>query len=244
MQRYLLFTYALISYLAAIASVALLILWVYPWPFMPATVDKGSSGEYALVVNIFLIALFGLQHSIMARPAFKAAVFAKRSVSFRASTYTLASALCLLVMMLFWQPMEAPVWSLASGPLFWLSTLLYTVGWTLAFIATFQIDHFALFGLHQGYRVLKRQEEPEARFKKRGFYRYVRHPIQTATLLGLWATPVMSEGHLLLSSGLTLYILIGLMLEEKDLVKTLGRAYTQYKKEVPMLLPLRGRSEK
>lgn len=238
MQRYFLFAYALFSYLMAMVSVSLLILWVYPWAFMPRTVDSGGSGGgYALGIDLGLIALFGIQHSVMARPAFKARVFGGRSVSFRASTYTLLSALCLFALMHFWQPLEGTVWSFGSGPVYWLLTLLYVTGWSLAFVATFQIDHFELFGLHQGYRALKRLPEPAPAFKKRGFYRYVRHPIQTGTILGLWATPVMSGGHLLLSAGLTLYILIGLLLEEKDLVAALGTAYRQYKREIPMLFP-------
>jgi protein-S-isoprenylcysteine O-methyltransferase Ste14 len=118
-------------------------------------------------------------------------------------------------------------------------TLLYFGGWGLAFAATFQIDHFELFGLHQGYRALKGLPEPDARFQKKGFYRSVRHPVQAGTMLGLWATPVMNTGHLLFSAGLTLYILIGLTLEERDLVKSLGEAYERYRLEVPMLLPLR-----
>jgi methanethiol S-methyltransferase len=117
--------------------------------------------------------------------------------------------------------------------------LLYTAGWCIAFIATFQIDHFELFGLHQGYRALKGMPEPEPRFRQKGFYNYVRHPIQTGTLIGLWATPVMSGGHLLFSLGMTLYVLIGLTLEERELVKTLGEVYARYKKEIPMLFPFK-----
>ncbi|MBD3800419.1 MAG: DUF1295 domain-containing protein [Campylobacterales bacterium] len=237
MQQILLFIYALFAYLSAMVSVSLLILWVYPWSFMPLTIDIGRSGSFALVINLGLIALFGLQHSVMARPAVKQALFGTRPVAFRTSTYTVLSALCLLLIIVLWQPMTDTVYAFETGPLFWTTTLLYVLGWSIAFVATFQIDHFELFGLHQGYRALRGIPEPEVRFQKKGFYRYVRHPIQAGTVIGLWATPVMSTGHLLFASGMTLYILVGLMLEEKDLVKTLGDAYRRYREEVHMLLP-------
>ncbi|WP_345986947.1 NnrU family protein [Sulfurimonas sp. HSL1-2] len=237
MQQILLFIYALFAYLSAMVSVSLLILWVYPWSFMPFTIDSGKSGSFALVINLALIALFGLQHSVMARTAVKQVLFGALPVAFRTSTYTVLSALCLLLIILLWQPMTGTVYAFETGPLFWAATLLYVLGWSMAFVATFQIDHFELFGLHQGYRALRGIPEPEVRFQKKGFYRYVRHPIQTGTVIGLWATPVMSTGHLLFSTGMTLYILIGLVFEEKDLVKTLGEAYRRYREEVPMLLP-------
>jgi steroid 5-alpha reductase family enzyme len=237
MQQILLFIYALFAYLSAMVSVSLLILWVYPWSFMPLTIDSGRGGSFALVINLGLIALFGLQHSVMARPAVKQALFGTLPVAFRTSTYTVLSALCLLLIIVLWQPMTGTVYAFETGLLFWTTTLLYVLGWSMAFVATFQIDHFELFGLHQGYRALRGIPEPEVRFQKKGFYRYVRHPIQTGTVIGLWATPVMSTGHLLFASGMTLYILVGLVLEEKDLVKTLGDAYRRYREEVPMLLP-------
>lgn len=155
----------------------------------------------------------------------------------RSSTYTLLSSLCIVLILWLWQPLGGTLYAFESGPLYRGATLLYFGGWGLAFVATFQIDHFELFGLHQGYRALKGVPAPEARFQKKGFYRSVRHPVQTGTILGLWATPVMSTGHLLFSAGLTLYILIGLRLEERDLVKTLGKAYERYRREVPMLFP-------
>lgn len=221
----------------AMVSVTILILWVYPWPFMPIGIDKGHSGEFAVAVDLVLIALFGLQHSVMARPWFKERFFGNMHESFRASTYTVASALTLFALYLFWQPIGGTVWSFESGIGYWILTALYGIGWLLAFVATFQIDHFELFGLHQGYRALKGLSEPEPRFLKKGFYRYVRHPIQSGTLLGLWATPQMSTGHLLFSAAMSLYILVGLYLEEKSLLKTLGKPYEEYRKTVPMLLP-------
>jgi hypothetical protein len=237
MQRYILFACSILAYLSAIISLTLLILWVYPWSFMPVNIDTNEAGSGAIFVDIALLALFGLQHSVMARPAFKKALFGRLPASLRSSTYTLLSALCIFLILWLWQPLGSTLFAFESGPFYWGMTLLYFGGWGLAFVATFQIDHFELFGLHQGYRALKGLPEPVQTFKKQGFYNYVRHPVQTGTLIGLWATPVMSSGHLLFSVGMTLYILMGLTLEERALKRTLGEVYEQYTQEVPMLFP-------
>ncbi len=244
MKKYLIFTYALLGYLSALISLTFLIFWVYPWEFMPITVDKADTGTYAIMIDSALILLFALQHSIMARPFFKETIFAHISLSVRASTYSLLSSLCLLMLFYFWQPIEGYLWDFQSGGVFWILTLVYLLGWTFAFIATFLIDHFELFGLHQGYRVLKGLPEPEVSFQRKWFYNIIRHPIQAGTLVGLWATPSMSYGHLLLSIGMTIYVLIGLYLEEKDLLTTLGDDYKIYKREVPMLLPFTKATQK
>ena len=243
-MRELLFGYAVIGYLAAMATLTFLILWVYPWAFMPLTVDQAYIKLDAdpWLVDTLLLLLFGIQHSLMARPFVQERLFAGRSETFKAATYTLASALALLILYLFWQPITTMLWEFQDGIGYWLPTLLYILGWLFAFVATFMIDHFALFGLHQGYRRLRNIPEPEPHFQTRGFYRYMRHPIQAGTLLGLWATPLMSAGHLLLSIGMTLYVLIGLYLEEKNLVRTFGDTYRRYQREVPMLLPEGGGS--
>ncbi len=237
MNRYLIFTYSLLGYLSALASLTFLIFWVYPWDFMPITVDKADTGEYAIMIDSALILLFTLQHSIMARTFFKEKIFGDVSLSVRASTYALLSSLCLLMLFYFWQPIGGYLWDFQSAGVFWILTFIYLLGWTFAFIATFLIDHFELFSLHQGYRVLKGLPEPEVSFQRKWFYNVIRHPIQAGTLVGLWATPSMSYGHLLLSTGMTIYVLIGLYLEEKDLLKTLGDDYKTYTKEVPMLIP-------
>lgn len=237
MKKLLLFSYAVFAYIMAMASVTILIFWVYPWSFMPFGIDKGESGHYAAAVDLLLIALFGLQHSVMARSWFKERFFHGRHESFRASTYTVASAVALFLLYGFWQPLPDTLWRFDSGIMFWSISALYGFGWLFAFVATFQIDHFELFGLHQGYRALKGLREPEPRFQKKGFYKWVRHPIQIGTLIGIWATPQMSTGHLLFSTAMSVYVLIGLWFEEKTLMKTLGKEYEAYRKTVPMLLP-------
>ncbi len=227
------------GYVLAMATLTFLILWVYPWEFMPLTVDSSFYPITTLspwVIDIALLLLFALQHSLMARPFIKEKLFAKHSEAFKAATYTITSSLALLLLYLFWQPIMIEVWSL-QGVGSAIMIVLYIVAWVFAFVATFLIDHFALFGLHQGYRALKNIPEPKAHFQAKGFYRFVRHPIQAGTMIGLWTTPVMTLGHLLLSAGFTLYIFIGLYLEEKSLVATFGEIYQKYQKDVPMLLP-------
>ena len=237
MKRPFVFGYALLTYFAALFSLTFLIFWVFPWPFMPWNIDKGTAGEHALAVDIALILLFGLQHSLMAREGFKHKVFGNAPNAVRDATYMLFSALALVALYRYWQPVGGSLWAFEDGIGWWSFTLLYAVGWLFAFIATFQIDHFELFGLHQGYRYLRGIPEPQQTFQKKGFYRYLRHPIQAGTLIGIWATPVMSGGHILFAVGMTLYILIGLHFEERSLVRSLGKAYELYKKEVPMLIP-------
>ncbi|WP_428739919.1 methyltransferase family protein [Sulfurimonas sp.] len=206
---------------------------------MPYTIDKSIIVlEYnPLIIDLLLLVLFGVQHSVMARAFFKNNLLSKLSDTFKSATYCIASALCLVAIVYFWQPIDGYLWKFEDGVMFWIFTTLYVLGWSFAFISTFLIDHFELFGLHQGYRVLKNLPEPPLKFQVRYFYKFVRHPIQLGTLIGLVATPSMSYGHLLLSIGMLIYVLIGLYFEEKDLLKTFGQEYLEYKKTTPMLIP-------
>ncbi|MGB6018089.1 MAG: NnrU family protein [Sulfurimonadaceae bacterium] len=239
MKRHLNFTYSFVGYVLSIFTLTLLILWVYPWPFMPINIDLGDFNNIttSVIIDISLLLLFGLQHSLMARTFFKDKVLGRLSIATKSATYSVSSSLCLLLIFYFWQPIEGSVWDLQSDIGFWTMTIIYLVGWIVAFISTFAIDHFELFGLHQGYRALKNLPEPEVVFQKKWLYKYVRHPIQAGTLVGLWATPSMGYSHLILSFGMTLYVFIGLYLEEKNLVKTFGSEYEAYKNDVPMLIP-------
>ncbi|MDH4944239.1 NnrU family protein [Sulfurimonas sp. C5] len=244
MQKLLLFSYALLGYLLSLITLSFLILWVYPWSYFPHHIDTPiiSLQINPFVIDIALLLLFALQHSVMARRSFKEKFFSTYSSAFRSATYCIASALSLALLELFWQPIEGSVWNFDNGILFWILTILYVVGWIFAFISTFMIDHFELFGLHQGYRVLKNIPEPKPSFQIRYFYKYVRHPVQLGTLVGLSATPQMSYGHLLLSVGMIIYVLIGLAFEERDLVNTFKKEYQSYQKKTPMLLPFFKRS--
>ncbi|RUM68665.1 MAG: hypothetical protein DSZ05_00730 [Sulfurospirillum sp.] len=242
MKNYLIFGYALIGYLASLVTLTYLILWVYPWDFMKYSVDTPviPLDLNPFAVDIALLLFFGLQHSLMARTFFKDGLLNALPEAVKAATYALASSLCLVLIFLFWQPVgSGVVWEFHDGVMFWLLTFLYIAGWVIAFIATFIIDHFELFGLHQGYRLLKNLPDPEPVFQVKLFYRYVRHPIQAGTMVGLFATPVMSYTHLLFSAGMGLYILIGLKFEEKSLLRLFGERYRAYMRTTPMLFPFR-----
>ena len=240
LKNLLLILYGLFSYLLGFGTLVYMVFWVYPWSFMPGYIDMAGADHNIWLsagVDVLLIALFGLQHSLMVRPSFKTWFDRMVPEAAQRSTYTLLSAFFLTLIIYFWMPIEGQIWHFESGIFFWLLSALYVAGWSVATLATFQIDHFELFGLHQIWRYLKKLPEPESKFTEKGFYRYVRHPIQAGTMAGLWATPSMSAGHLLFALTFTLYILIGLYYEEKDLVKTLGEAYADYKKRIPMLFP-------
>ncbi len=244
MQKLLLFSYALLGYLLSLITLSFLILWVYPWNFFPHSVDSPIITLHynPFIINIVLLVLFGLQHSIMARESFKKKFFSNHSKAFTSASYCIASAFSLAILELFWQPIDGYIWNFQYGTMFWILTVLYIFGWTFAFISTFMIDHFELFGLHQGYRVLKNIPDPKPSFQIKYFYKYVRHPVQLGTLIGLTATPQMSYGHFLLSIGMIIYVFIGLAFEERDLIKTFKKEYQHYQQTTPMLLPFLKRS--
>jgi protein-S-isoprenylcysteine O-methyltransferase Ste14 len=248
MNRHLMLFYGLFGYLVGLATLVYMLLWLYPWPWMPATVDSAPPSQHSVfstLIDLGLITLFGLQHSLMVRPRFKTRFDRHVPYGAQRATYTLISSFFLALILYFWQPLPGELWRFQPGSLGWIvMTALYFLGWGVAVIATFQIDHFGLLGLTQAWRGWRGLGEPEATFQERGFYRWVRHPIQAGTMLGLWATPVMSTGHALFALGFTLYILIGLYFEERDLLKTLGSDYAEYRKRVPMLLPFPKTKEK
>ncbi len=227
------------GYIASIVTLTYLIFWLWPWKFMPYIIDRPivvmDTNPY--LVDIALLLFFGLQHSLMARGFFKERIMRHFGTAAKSATYALASSFALVLIFLFWQPLEGSLWEVESGFGYWVFFTLYVLGWSAAFLATFMIDHFALFGLHQGYRELKGIPEPKSVFQARYFYKYVRHPIQAGTMVGLFATPVMSYGHFLFSLGMGLYILIGLWFEERSLVAEFGATYEAYCKTTPMLVP-------
>lgn len=239
MKKYLIFLYAVLGYILSIGSLSFLILWIYPWEFIKFTINNPiiTLDINPIFLNTSLLLLFALQHSIMARSFFKDKLLKNISNGVKSANYSLASSICLIIMFYFWQPIEGVLWDFQSDVVFWSITIVYIVGWITAFLATFIINHFELFGLYQGYRVLRNIPEPEVKFQVNYFYKYVRHPIQSGTLVGLWATPYMSHTHLFLSMGMTIYVLIGLHYEEKSLINTFGDKYKKYIDTTPMLLP-------
>ena len=203
------------------------------------TIDApaGLGGWAAPLVNTLLLLVFALQHSVMARPGFKRWWAAVVPPSIERSTYVLVSSLVLGALFLAWQPMPAVVWDLratAFGPL--LSGLAW-LGWLICLLSTFMISHFELFGLSQAWRRWKNHPASQASFKEVLFYRFVRHPLMTGFLIAFWATPRMTQGHLLFAFLMSAYILVGVWLEERDLLEALGDRYRQYRERVPMLVP-------
>ncbi|MDA3945459.1 MAG: isoprenylcysteine carboxylmethyltransferase family protein [Helicobacteraceae bacterium] len=239
MRKYLRFSYSVIGYVLSISTLSFLILWVYPWKFMQFNIDTPviNLEVNPVLINISLLLFFALQHSIMARSFFKEGLLKNVSNTVKSASYSVASSLCLILMFYFWQPIDGYIWNVQNGVISWSITTLYVVGWLVAFLATFIIDHFELFGLHQGYRAFKNIPEPKIKFQISYLYKYIRHPVQAGTLVGLWATPSMSYSHLVLSVGMTIYVFIGLHYEEKSLITTFGKEYDDYMKNTPMLIP-------
>ena len=203
------------------------------------SVDNGpaASAAMAIMLNSGLIALFGIQHSVMARPGFKSWLTRFWPASIERSLFVLATVVVLVLIFAYWRPLTPLVWS-AEAP--WLRTFLWALflaGWAMVFVTTWLLNHFELFGLHQAWADFRRTAVPEPRFRTPLFYRFVRHPLYLGFLLAFWAIPDMSQGHLLLAGGFTIYILIAIRYEERDLVAHLGEQYADYRKRVGMLIP-------
>lgn len=242
MSRFLSFTYGLIAY------TLFLIVFLYLVGFVgnllvPKSVDTGTGSPVmmALTVNLFLIALFGIQHSIMARQGFKRwwAQYVPKPIE--RSTFVLATVVILTIMFTFWRPMPAVVWE-AEGTLAVLLWAGFATGWLIVLASTFIIDHFDLFGLRQVFLHLRSKDYTPLPFATRYLYRFVRHPLYLGFIIAFWSTPRMTVGHLLFAAGFTTYILIAIRIEEKDLVNFHGRAYLSYQDKVPMLVPKPGQS--
>lgn len=230
--------YGLIAYAVAMSSLVYGIgfignLWV------PKSIDTGQAGGFteALIINSLLLGIFAVQHSVMARPAFKAAWTRIIPEPVERSTYVLLSGLILWLLYWQWQPMTDVIWSVGNETVAAILVGVYLLGWAIVVLSTFLISHTNLFGLEQILNHWRGQATPTAKFKTPFLYKFVRHPIYFGFLIVLWVTPVMTVGHLLFAALSTGYIVIGAMLEERDLVTYFGDAYRQYQKRVSMLVP-------
>jgi methanethiol S-methyltransferase len=193
--------------------------------------------NHALLVNIALLGIFGLQHSVMARKGFKNwwTQFIPKPIE--RSTYVLFSSLCLIALFYFWQPIGGNIWTVTNRTGAMILYGVFALGWLLVLMSTFLINHFDLFGLRQVWLYLRGKEYTQLQFATPGLYRYVRHPLYVGWFLAFWATPTMTATHLVFAVITTLYILIAIQFEERDLIDLHGQAYADYRRRVPMLIP-------
>lgn len=237
-ERVTILLYGVVSYAIFFATFCYALGWVGN-VLVPVSIDSTPRGPFgqALLVNSLLLALFAIQHSVMARPGFKQWWTQIVPQPAERSTYVLFSSLALLLMFWQWQPMGGVVWAVQNPIGSTLLMGMFFFGWFLVLITTFLINHFDLFGLRQVWLFARGKEYRPLSFVTPGPYKWVRHPLYVGWLFAFWSTPTMTAAHLLFALAMTAYILVAIQLEEKDLVDAHGRAYEMYRKSVPMLIP-------
>ena len=237
LARLLILSYATLSYAVFLLSFLYALGFVGNY-LVPKSIDIGGQTNLceAILVDLPLLGVFALQHSIMARSAFKQWWAKQLPLACERSTYVLLSSLILLLLFWQWQPIPLLVWH-SDGMIAWLLIGLYWLGWLIVLASTFMIDHFDLSGLRQAFLASGGVKLARQSFKTPLLYKIVRHPLMLGFLLAFWATPDMTIGHLLFACVNTTYILIGLRLEERDLITQFGATYQEYRRRVPMLLP-------
>ena len=238
MSKVLVFVYGVVSYLIFFASFLYLAGFLTNM-VVPKTIDSGVVEPFwqSLLVNLILLTIFALQHSVMARPGFKAWWVRIIPQAIERSTYVLLSSLVLFLLYYYWQPMTSMVWLVEHETARLVIWALFALGVLIVLLSTFMIGHFELFGLKQVLNHYLGKGEITPFFRSPGFYQLVRHPIMTGFIIAAWATPDMSQGHFVFALVSTLYILVALRFEENDLVNSLGDAYKSYQKRVPQLVP-------
>jgi len=246
MSRFIFLFIATIIYGIFFATFLYLIGFVAGLPMLPTNVDKGQllPTLAAVPIDLALIAMFGLQHSLMARPAFKAAWTQIVPKPIERSVYVLAASMMLIVLFAFWSPIGGTVWQVDTPVARNLLWALFALGWVVVLLSTFLINHFELFGLSQVIQNLRNREPGAPVLRTPFFYKLVRHPLYTGFFIAFWATPTMSYGHLLLAAGMSTFMLIAIQYEERDLIDTFGNDYVAYRKRVGMLTPRLRRARK
>ena len=238
MKRSIIFAYGVLSY-AFFFVVFLYSIGFIGNLWVPKSIDSAPVLPLAesLAINLALLTLFSVQHSGMARPAFKKWLTRYIPESAERSTYILLSTVCLAVLMWFWAPLGGVIWDFSSIPAaYWALTGLYIGSWGFLLYSTFLIDHFDLFGLRQVFYALRDKDRPDLQFMTKSLYRFVRHPIYVGWFGIVWFTPTMTVTHLVFATACSAYMLIGIQLEENDLVAA-HPEYEEYKRKVPALVP-------
>ena len=231
--------YGILAYAVFLTSFIYAVGFVANLP-LPITIDRGSNSTVfnAITINLSLLSLFAVQHSVMARPAFKRWWAHWIPVELERSTYVLVSSLLLLLLFWQWRPMTTLIWSVQDPFAAAAIAGVYWLGWIVALTSTFLTSHTQFFGLSQVFGHFFGRALSMPMFKTRLFYKYVRHPLYFGFLLAFWATPSMTAGHLLFALATTGYILLGIRLEERDLIEAFGETYRHYRSQVAMLIPM------
>lgn len=244
MKRLIFFLYGIICYLI------FFITFLYAVGFVgniavPKAIDYGFQGgtNFAWLVDILLLSLFAIQHSVMARQGFKRVWTKIIPRSIERSTYVLFASIALIILFYFWRPISGQVWSIGNPFFAAMMNVLFFAGFFIVLLTTFLINHFNLFGLQQVFRNLRKQEQINPKFVKPLYYKVVRHPLYLGFLIAFWAVPEMTAGHLLFSLATTGYILVAMQLEERDLVRFHGDDYIRYQQEVSQIIPMPPKKE-
>ena len=238
MKRVVVFVYGLLTYIMFL-GVFLYAIGFVGNMIVPKSIDSGVPGPLstALLINALILGLFAVQHTIMARPSFKALLTRLIPSAAERPTFVLATNLILILLFWQWRPLTQIVWQVDNAAGAMILDLIFWAGWAIVLVATFLIDHFELFGLKQVIGYLQNKETPAPHFQIRSLYKLIRHPIMLGFLIAFWATPTMTMGHLLFTLLTTGYIFVGLFFEERDLRTRHGAAYLEYVNRVPMLIP-------
>jgi protein-S-isoprenylcysteine O-methyltransferase Ste14 len=239
MSRIFSFVYGIACYLIFLGNYLYFIGFVGDFWVPRAISSESSVGRIqALLTDVFLMTLFGVQHSGMARTGFRTWITRLIPKHLERSTYVLVSSVVLTMLMWLWQPIHGVIWEVKGVT---ARTVLYTIfglGWILILISTFLTDHFDLFGVRQVYLYLMKKPYTDVPFTDALFYKWTRHPMMLGLFIAFWSIPTMTAGHLLFSAGMSLYIIVGIRLEERNYLQTLGEQYRQYRQRTPMIFPM------